>query len=480
MIFNSIEFLFFVPVVFFLYWFFAKGNTARQNILLLIASYYFYANWDYRFLFLLILLTFIDYCIAIRIHKAGSNSMKKSWLWLSVGVNLSFLGIFKYFNFFSESFGELFDGFGLATNYVLLDVILPLGISFFTLRSISYVADVYKDKIVPERNFVNYALFLSFFPLLIAGPIERATHFLPQIQIKRVFKYDMAVDGLRQILWGLFMKVVIADNCGLIVNKVFDKPHEYTASSLIVGAIYFAFQIYGDFAGYSNIAIGTARLFGIDIQQNFANPYFSHNIAEFWRRWHISLSTWFRDYVYSQLTEKQSGLKRQIPVILLVFAAIGLWHGANWTFLLWGLLHAVYIITLLIFKVNVADNVVGENRMLPSLKELLQMLFTFGIITISWVIFRSESVADAASYLARMVNIMHFGVPKVDLKPFAFIIMLVAAEWVQRRKRHSLELSSMNNKILRWMIYTIVFLMILIFSSHSDTFIDYQYYALQQ
>ncbi|MFM7175927.1 MAG: MBOAT family O-acyltransferase, partial [Bacteroidota bacterium] len=301
MLFNSISFAIFLPIVFFLYWFATKRDLRIQNILLLVASYFFYACWDWRFMFLLVFSTFLDYYTGIRIHESNSPSKKKTWLWISILINLGFLGVFKYYNFFVDSFADALALLGVQTNTTTLQVILPVGISFYTFHGLSYVFDLYKDRIKPERNFIDYSVFVSFFPLLVAGPIERATHLLPQIRQQREFDYAKAVDGLRQILWGLFKKVVIADNCAEFANMIFDSSASYNGSTHVLGALFFTFQIYCDFSGYSDIALGTARLFGIELLRNFAFPYFSRDIAEFWRRWHISLSSWFKDYLYIPL-----------------------------------------------------------------------------------------------------------------------------------------------------------------------------------
>src|SRR5690606_15532969 len=301
MLFNSIDFAVFLPIVFILYWFVTNKNHKNQNVLLLVASYFFYACWDWRFLFLLMFSTFLDYFTGLKMQSANNQKQKRFWFWLSIIVNLGFLGIFKYYNFFAESFATAISQFGLQANPWTLKVILPVGISFYTFHGLSYVIDIYKDKIKAEKNVVDYAVFVSFFPLLVAGPIERATHLLPQIKKRRTFDYTKAVDGLRQILWGLFKKIVIADNCAEFANQIFNHSADQSASTLLFGAIFFTFQIYGDFSGYSDIAIGTARLFGIDLLRNFAFPYFSRDIAEFWRRWHISLSSWFKDYLYIPL-----------------------------------------------------------------------------------------------------------------------------------------------------------------------------------
>jgi D-alanyl-lipoteichoic acid acyltransferase DltB (MBOAT superfamily) len=300
MLFNSIAYALFLPCVFFLYWFVAKSRR-QQNVLLLLTSYFFYGAWDWRFLFLLAFSTFLDYYTGLKIHQSGSKNGRRTWLLISVLVNLGFLGFFKYYNFFIASFGSMLGTVGLSANFTTLSLILPVGISFYTFHGLSYVFDIYNKKIEPTTNFVDYSLFVSFFPLLVAGPIERATHLLPQIKSERTFAYSKAVDGLRQILWGLFKKIVIADSCAVYANEIFTSSANYSGATLVLGAFFFAFQIYGDFSGYSDIALGSARLFGIELLRNFAFPYFSRDIAEFWRRWHISLSSWFRDYLYIPL-----------------------------------------------------------------------------------------------------------------------------------------------------------------------------------
>lgn len=476
MIFNSFEFLYFLPIVFALYWFVFGRNGKMQNILLLLASYFFYACWDWRFLFLLMFSTGLDYYTGLKMADAPTKSGKRFWFWLSVLVNLGFLGVFKYYNFFAESFEQLLWGFGFSADLPTLYVILPVGISFYTFHGLSYVIDIYNDKIKPERNLVDYSVFVCFFPLLVAGPIERATHLLPQIQRERIFEYPKAVDGLRQILWGLFMKVVVADNCAIVANQVFENPDQQNAGTLAVGAIFFAFQIYGDFSGYSNIALGTARLFGVELLRNFAFPYFSRDIAEFWRRWHISLSTWFRDYLYIPLGGSKGGLWMQVRNTLIIFLVSGFWHGANWTFIVWGALNAIYILPLVIFKLNRKNtNIVAENSILPSPLEVFQMVLTFGLTVIAWIFFRAESVGKAWDYIVRMFTPSAFGMPQVDFKPFAYILILLVVEWFNRKKHHGLEVSEIRFSIIRWALYLFVFLLILFFGASSDSFIYFQF-----
>jgi D-alanyl-lipoteichoic acid acyltransferase DltB (MBOAT superfamily) len=338
------------------------------------------------------------------------------------------------------------------------------------------VIDIYNDKIKPEKNIVDYSVFVSFFPLLVAGPIERATHLLPQIQRERHFDYYKAVDGLRQILWGLFMKVVVADNCATVVNEVFEKQESLNAGSLFVGAIFFAFQIYGDFSGYSNIALGTARLFGVELLRNFNYPYFSRDIAEFWRRWHISLSSWFKDYLYIPLGGSKGGIWMQVRNTIIIFVVSGFWHGANWTFIIWGALNALYILPLVIFKLNRNNtNIVAENSVLPTVKEIVQIGITFILTTIAWVFFRAETVTEAWLYVVKIFNYKAYGFPQVDLKPFIYIIILIFVEWIQRKKAHGLELSTIKYTFIRWIIYLLVFVLILFFGASSDSFIYFQF-----
>lgn len=408
--------------------------------------------------------------------ESKTLSSKKRWFWLSILVNLGFLGVFKYYNFFISSFTDLLSGFGLTSHFWTLSVILPVGISFYTFHGLSYVIDIYNEKIKPERDFVDYSVFVSFFPLLVAGPIERATHLLPQIQKERVFYYDKAVDGLRQILWGLFMKIVVADNCALVVNEVFKNQNHYNSSSLAIGAVFFAFQIYGDFSGYSNIALGTARLFGVELLRNFNFPYFSRDIAEFWRRWHISLSSWFKDYLYIPLGGSKGSLWLQIRNTLIIFLVSGFWHGANWTFIIWGLLNALYIMPLIVFKMNRNHtDIVAQNSNFPSLKEFVQIAITFTLTTIAWVFFRSATVHDAFLYISKLFDYRAYHFPEIDLKPFIFIFILLLVEWVQRTKPHGLELSNVKKGFVRWFIYILVFLVILLFGANSDSFIYFQF-----
>lgn len=480
MLFNSISFAIFLPVVFTLYWLLSK-NFKLQNLLLLIASYYFYGCWDWRFMFLLAFSTFLDYYSGIKIEEASSKALKKTWLIISVGINLGFLGFFKYYNFFIDSFTEMLTNVGVNVHPWTLQIILPVGISFYTFHGLSYIVDIYKDRIKAERNIVDYSVFVSFFPLLVAGPIERATHLLPQIKVKREFSYPMAVDGLRQILWGLFKKMVIADNCAIYANQIFSTYETQPGSSLVLGAIFFTFQIYGDFSGYSDIAIGVAKLFGINLLKNFNYPYFSRDIAEFWRRWHISLSTWFRDYLYIPLGGSQGGNWMRVRNTFIIFIVSGFWHGANWTFIFWGFLNALYIMPSIIFKTNRNNiEIVAYNKMLPSIKELVNIVITFSLTALAWVFFRSASISDAFGYIAGMFNKSILSFPPLKKSAVATLILiafLLIIEWLGRRNNYGIEkLLSRSNRLIRWGFYAFIIMLIGLFlQTHESPFIYFQF-----
>ena len=484
MIFNSLNFALFLSIVFVFYWFVTNKNLKIQNSLLLVSSYFFYACWDWRFLFLLIFSTLLDYYTGIKMSDAKNQATKKFWFWLSISVNLGFLGVFKYYNFFAESFAVAIANFGLQVNPWTLQVILPVGISFYTFHGLSYVIDIYKDRIKAEKNFIDYSVFVSFFPLLVAGPIERATHLLPQIQKKRVFNYAIAVDGLKQILWGLFKKVVIADQCAEIANMTFNIHGEYSGSTLALGAVFFAFQIYGDFSGYSDIALGTARLFGIDLLRNFAYPYFSRDIAEFWRRWHISLSTWFRDYLYIPLGGSKGSIWIKIRNTFIIFLVSGFWHGANWTFIIWGLLNALYIMPSILFNTNRTNlDSVAQGKQFPSLKEIVQMGVTFGLTVLAWIFFRAENVTHALDYIAQIASSSFFTKPSLLMKHtlltkslFLILFLFFLIEWIGRQQQYAIAvLTNTWPKPIRYSFYYLIILGILWFSGKEQQFIYFQF-----
>jgi D-alanyl-lipoteichoic acid acyltransferase DltB (MBOAT superfamily) len=414
--------------------------------------------------------------------EARDRNGKKFWFWLSVSVNLGFLGVFKYYNFFATSFAEAISNVGFYVNPWTLKVILPVGISFYTFHGLSYVIDIYYDRIKAERNFIDYSVFVSFFPLLVAGPIERATHLLPQIQRKRVFDYNKAIDGLRQILWGLFKKVVIADNCARFANTIFDNHAEYSGSTLVLGALFFTFQIYGDFSGYSDIALGTARLFGIDLLRNFAFPYFSRDIAEFWRRWHISLSTWFRDYLYIPLGGSKGGTWMKVRNTFIIFLVSGFWHGANWTFIIWGLLNAIYIMPSIIFNTNRTNlDIVARGKILPTIKEVFQIGITFGLTVFAWIFFRAASVGQAVSYISGIFSKSLFSLPDYNSIKYSYLILLLVVffliiEWRGREQQYAIaDLFSKRPKVFRWAFYYLILIIIFVFAGSEQQFIYFQF-----
>ena len=482
MLFNSLNFALFLPIVFVLYWFVCNKSIRFQNILLVIASYFFYACWDWRFLFLLVFSTVLDYITGIKMADASNQKNKTFWFWLSITVNLGFLGFFKYYNFFIDSFAEVLSNIGFHVNPWTLQVILPVGISFYTFHGLSYVIDIYKDRIKPERNFIDYSVFVSFFPLLVAGPIERATHLLPQIQKKRTFDFTKAADGLRQILWGLFKKIVIADKCAQYANDIFNNSDDYSGSTLFLGAVYFAFQIYGDFSGYSDIAIGTARLFGIDLLRNFAYPYFSRDIAEFWRRWHISLSSWFRDYLYIPLGGSQGGTWMKIRNTIIIFVVSGFWHGANWTFIIWGLLNALYILPSIFFKTNRNHlDIVAQHTYLPSWKELFQIILTFNLTVFAWIFFRATSLTHAMQYISAMFSWSLFSMPTkmpANYNTFIMIGFFFCMEWLGRKDQFAIATFGLQwKRPLRWLFYYMLIIIILycVNTKEQQEFIYFQF-----
>lgn len=479
MLFNSIDFAIFLPVVFILYWFVTNKNLKLQNFLIVIASYVFYGWWDWRFLSLIIFSTLVDYSIGIGLSKEENYTKRKVLLWTSIIVNLGFLGFFKYYNFFLDNFKTAFSFFGNEINANSLNIILPVGISFYTFQTLSYSIDVYKRRLEPTKDFIAFSAFVSFFPQLVAGPIERATNLLPQFYSKRHFDYAKAVDGMRQILWGLFKKIVIADNCAQYANLIFNNSAEHSGSTLVLGAIFFTFQIYGDFSGYSDIAIGTSRLFGFNLMQNFAFPYFSRDIAEFWRRWHISLSTWFRDYLYIPLGGSRGSTWLKVRNVFIIFLVSGFWHGANWTFIIWGGLNALYFLPILLTKNNRKNlDTVAEGRHLPNIKEFLLMLLTFGLTVFAWIFFRAENVTHAVSYISEIFSSSLFSDPKIrPTYVFILIFIFMVLEWMGRNGQFAIENIHKRCPILiRYLFYISLATAILLFSGGKEQeFIYFQF-----
>ncbi len=481
MLFNTLEFSIFLPLVFLIYWFVVNKNIKVQNLFLLFASYVFYGWWDYRFLGLIIFSSTVDFLIGLKLSKEEKTFNRKALLFLSLLINLGFLGFFKYYNFFLDSFVDAFTLFGSTFDSNRLNIILPVGISFYTFQTLSYSIDIYRKKMTATKDLIAFFAYVSFFPQLVAGPIERATNLLPQFSKKRKFEYENATDGLRQILWGLFKKVVVADNCATYVNEVFSNYAELSGSTLLLGAVFFAFQIYGDFSGYSDIAIGTSRLFGFNLMKNFAFPYFSRDISEFWRRWHISLSTWFRDYLYIPLGGSRGGMVMKIRNTFAIFLVSGFWHGANWTFLAWGFLNALYFLPLLLAEKNrINTNTVAEGKLLPSPKEFYQIIKTFLLISLAWVFFRSDTITDSFHYLKGIFSTSLFESPTFfDTKIFSISILsisiLIFIEWIQRTKEHGLVLSSKTPFLFRWSVYIILVVLIFYFAGTKQEFIYFQF-----
>ncbi|TXE10222.1 MBOAT family O-acyltransferase [Algoriphagus aquimarinus] len=475
MLFNSLDFAVFLPIVFVLYWFVFKKSIRSQNFLIVIASYFFYGWWDWRFLALIAFSTLVDFIVGKQLDKAEDRHLRKSLLVLSILVNIGLLGFFKYYNFFLDNFITAFTFMGMPIKANSLNIILPVGISFYTFQTMSYSIDVYRRKLRATTDLVAFSAFVSFFPQLVAGPIERASNLLPQFFERRKFDYLQAKDGLRQVLWGLFKKLVIADNCAEFANTIFNNSTEYGGSTLVLGAVFFTFQIYGDFSGYSDIAIGTSRLFGFNLMQNFAFPYFSRDIAEFWRRWHISLSTWFRDYLYIPLGGSKGSKVQQIRNIFIIFLVSGFWHGANWTFIVWGALNAIYFIPLLLFGTNRKNlETVAMDKRRPSLREFSSILGTFALTVFSWIFFRAESMSHAMSYISGIFTAQLFQVPDFSVFPGALTILILifgflVVEWKGRFGQYAISrMQAMPSKAHRWSIYFLIILIIDIFGNTSE------------
>jgi len=478
-LFNSLSFLIFLPTVFALYWLLGKGNRRLQNALILLVSYVFYGWWDWRFLGLLFISSLSDFIIGIYLEKWTYSRSRKYLLGLSLGINLGLLGFFKYFNFFSAEFSKMLESIGMQASFTTLNIVLPVGISFYTFQTLSYSIDVYRRDMKASKNPIDFFAFVSFFPQLVAGPIERAQKLLPQLQHSRNFSYDQARSGMMLILFGFYKKVVIADNCAPIVKEIFANPNDVSGFELIYGAILFAFQIYGDFSGYSDIAIGTGRLFGIELMINFKTPYFSRDIAEFWRRWHISLSTWFRDYVYIPLGGSRASQGKVIRNVFIIFLVSGFWHGANWTFVVWGGLNALFFLPMLLRKKNrVNTDVVAANSVLPSIKEVGQILFTFALTTFAWIFFRAESMTDALQYISNIGSAHFIPLTFQYFNKFFVIIMPIwlFIDWKSRHNGFDYWVGSLSFKWYRYMIYIGISLSIVWFGNFQSTeFIYFQF-----
>lgn len=484
MLFNSFEYLIFLPLCFLMYWY-AFKSVRSQNVFLILSSYLFYGWWDYRFLAIIIFISICGYYSGLLIEREKNEGRRKLYFWINIIISLSILGVFKYFDFFSDSFARFLRLFGFEADSVTLELILPVGISFYTFQSLSYTIDVYRRKLRATGNVVTFFLYISFFPQLVAGPIERATNIIPQLEHRRKFDYGLSVSGMKLILWGLFKKMVVADNAATIVNSVFASYSHESSMNLWIGAFLFTMQIYCDFSGYSDIAIGTARLFSIRLMNNFNKPYLSHSIKDFWKKWHISLTSWFKDYVYIPLGGNRKGKYHTINNTFVVFMTSGLWHGANFTFIVWGLYHAVLYIPSIIFgrKKKDDENGVNQRRVgifyrMPIIKSVLTMGCTFILVMIGWVIFRADHISEALHYIARMFSFTGSLHEMVGKQPLMWCVLLILIELLTRHKETPYDFSNTSIarcSVVRWSIYVVSFLAVLIFSGQPEDFIYFQF-----
>lgn len=481
MLFNSFTFMLFLPVVFLLYWFVFK-RLRWQNLLILVASYVFYGWWDWRFLILIVITSANSFASGLLIrHYEGRRPLQRAVSAGNIVLNLGILAVFKYFNFFVGSFAALLGGMGINADWPTLHIILPVGISFYTFQALSYSIDVYARRIEPTRDVVSFFAFISFFPQLVAGPIERATNLLPQMQRERTFDYAVGVDGLRQMLWGFFKKLIIADGCAEVVNGLWDTMSDATGLMLFIGSLLFTFQIYADFSGYSDIAIGCAKLFGFRLTTNFKVPYFSRNVREFWRRWHITLMNWFTQYVYIPLGGSRRGRVRTIVNTIIVFALSGLWHGADWTFVLWGLYHALLFIPLVLIGSVSHKDTVAHGRLLPSAGDFVAMLVTFLFVNFGWILFRAPDMASFTAFTSRMFSASLFSTTGLTMKMATCLLWcagLLLAEWLQREREHVLQIDGwriFSTSLLRLGLYALLVFLIFYFAGEVQTFIYFQF-----
>ena len=473
MLFNSFVFAVFLPVTFIFYW--SLSRTLRlQNLFILIASYFFYSWWDARFTVLIFISTVVDFFAGQKIYAARTRTGKKVFLAFSLISNLGILGFFKYYDFFIDSFALLLSRLGLPVHLPALRFVLPVGISFYTFQTLSYTIDVYRRQIEPTDDFIAFSAFVSFFPQLVAGPIERAKNLLGQFLKPRAFDYDEARDALRQILWGFFKKIVIADRCASFVDSIFIVKEAPTGASLLLGVFFFSFQIYCDFSGYSDIAIGTAKLFGFRLMRNFNYPYFSANIVEFWQRWHISLSTWFRDYVYIPLGGNRCSRPRHLRNIFLTFVLSGLWHGANWTFVFWGALHGFYYLIYIIFVSPAGEHPVPGRSWLTGVKKGLSGLLTFGLVGLSWIFFRSETIREAFEYIFSIFLYPLGRIPDKMIPDLVLVLAFILVEFLQRNKNHTLDIRNVP-VVIRWGIYYLLIFLIMNLYVPAKPFIYFQF-----
>ena len=489
MLFNSVEFLIFLPIVFILYWYVANRKLKYQNILVLISSYIFYGWWDWRFLFLILFSSCVDFIIGQNLYKFNKANRRKLLLTISIIVNIGLLGFFKYYNFFIDSFNDAFTFFGKSISTNNLNIILPVGISFYTFQTLSYTIDIYRRKLKPSKDIIAFFAFVSFFPQLVAGPIERATNLLPQFLKKRKFVYEKAVDGLRQMLWGMFKKVVIADNLSKIVEPIYNNVNEVSSVTLLMGLALFSVQIYADFSGYSDIAIGTSRLFGFDLKINFKYPLFARSIGERWRNWHISLSTWFRDYIYIPMGGSRGTKWNKFKNVLILFAISGLWHGANWTFVFWGVINGLFFAPSMLLGMHRKYlEPISMKRFFPTFSELFQMFRTFWLIAFTYIFFRADNIKHSKQYFNGIIHNYYLDFSPMGIiqqynlsiqeiiRTFIFVFVMLLIEWINRDKDHGLYFECKHQyRIIRWSLYFGIIFLILWWAGDQETFIYFQF-----
>ena len=481
MLFNSFTFMIFLPVVFLLYWFVFK-QLRWQNLLILVASYVFYGWWDWRFLILIVITSLSSFASGLLIkHYDGNRRAQRAVSAANIVLNLGILATFKYFNFFAGSLQAVLSVVGVMVDWPTLNIILPVGISFYTFQALSYSIDVYARRIEPTRDIVAFFSFISFFPQLVAGPIERATNLLPQMLTARRFDYGRAVDGLRQMLWGFFKKLIIADGCAEVVNQTWNGLDSATGLMLFVCSLLFTFQIYADFSGYSDIAIGCAKLFGIRLTTNFKVPYFSRNVREFWRRWHITLMGWFTQYVYFPLGGSRCSRGRTVLNTIVVFSLSGLWHGADWTFVLWGLYHALLFIPLILLGSKSHKDTVAHGRFLPSFRELTAMVVTFLLVNFGWILFRAPDFTSFSEFVSRLFSHSLFNYHGLTMRMATMLLWcaaLLLVEWLQREKQHVLQIDGyrvLSVRPVRLALYAVLVFLIFYFAGQVQTFIYFQF-----
>lgn len=475
MLFNSLDFAIFVAIVFVLYWFVFNKSLWLQNLLILVASYIFYGWWDWRFLILIATSSVIDFLVGYSLDKTEVPYKRKLLLYTSLFVNLSLLGFFKYFNFFIDSFKTALQIVDMPNSISTLDIILPVAISFYTLQTLSYTIDVYDKKMKATHNIVNFFAFVSFFPQLVAGPIERAYRLLPQFDVKRKFEYSLASDGARQILWGLFKKMMIADHLILFSVDSYNNYGNYSGATLMVIVILGSFIFYCDFSGYSDIAIGTARLFGFRLSKNFDFPFFARNMSEFWNKWHISLISWFKDYIISRLKGfSKAKLARNVFIIFLV---TGIWHGAGMNYIIWGLLHALLFLPLIFGKRKKYKNTVGFGKSIPSWNELIRMLLVLFQFSFIGIWFLSSSSKDGFLFVKHMFSMSLFEMPVFPpIEAIISMTILIIVEWMQRNKEHGLDFTNLKLSLLkRYAIYFGLIFLILFFGASPQDFTYFQF-----